>query len=181
LTAAAYSLHALSVADSAVSTTKIQDKAVTLEKINAAGAAPGQVLAVTPEGAVAWRSLSSADSDPKAENSGKVGSIAVDIPLPVDQSWNTPGPVFRLTNTGTGDGVSGITLSSTGTGVRGEARTTTGANMGVLGSATSTNGIGVLGRHSSNTGIDPGVHGKPFQLLPMQLVSRHCAPHCARQ
>jgi len=145
LTAVAYSMHARSIADNSVSTDKILDKAVTPAKLNAAGAAPGQVLAVTPEGEVAWQNLSSADRGLKLLSPKEGPASTADIPLPVDQSFFTLESVFKLTNIATGSSGIGIWGSQNGSG------------WGVHG--TTPFGIGVYGLHTATTGQNPGVRG----------------------
>ncbi|NUO83161.1 hypothetical protein HUU05_24075, partial [candidate division KSB1 bacterium] len=187
LTASAYSLHAKTIADSAISTSKIQDGAVTLNKIAANGAAPGQVLTVTPEGRVAWQSVAVADKVARAQQSIDAGANAADLVLPYIGSVTTGVTAFDVTNNGAGGAIIGTSFSTAASvvGVRGLIGSTspggfsagvrginngTGINgIGVYGSqngsgwgvyGTTPTGIGVYGEHTGATGTSPGVRGE---------------------
>lgn len=187
LTASAYSLHAKTIADSAISTSKIQDGAITLNKIAPQGGAPGQVLTVTPEGRVAWQSVAVADKVARAQQSIDAGANAADLVLPYIGSVTTGVTAFDVTNNGAGGAIIGTSFSTAASvvGVRGIIGSTTpggfsagvrginngtGVNgIGVYGSqagsgwgvyGTAPNGIGVNGIHTGTAGQNPGVRGE---------------------
>lgn len=125
------------LADNAVSTVKIQDAAVTLPKINQAGATTGQVIKWTGS---AW------------------APGTADFTLPFSGTSNAiNNSVIGTTNTATTGlsyGVHGQTNSATfaAAGVRGVA-TSTGQVIGVEGIATAgTSGAGIVGRGSGAGG-----------------------------
>ena len=134
--------HAASVKDGAVTTAKISDGAVTggkvatgqvVKSINAlkddVTLAPGTNVTITPSGNVLTIAATGGGT----------------LSLPYSGTASSSNPVFSMTNTGLGQGLSGE--SSGGVGVRGESS----AGIGVGGKSTS--GIGVGGQTTSNSGV----------------------------
>ncbi len=121
----------------AVSSEKIQNGAVTGAKIAQAGATSGQVLK--------WN-VSSTTWLPANDETGG-------LTLPFNSLVNTNLEAFRVENTGSGNGISGLTSAANTAGVYGCAGASTGFSMGVSGISRSPKGIGVIGTCSDNVGV----------------------------
>jgi hypothetical protein len=88
--------------------------------------------------------------------------------LPYSGTTSSADPAFQVTNSGSGDGIKGIVVSASKTGVTGEApnqgifgnaTATTGSAYGVQGTSASSTGSGVTGYGSSTSGQNFGVKG----------------------
>ena len=165
----------LGIADDGISTSKINnlavtneklgDGAVTVGKINQSGAASGQVLK--------WNGSSWA---PANDNAG--------LTLPYYGTASTGESAFRVSNTSTGTGiygqgptaVKGESSSLNGHGIYGRNTSTSGTNYGVYGISNSTGGRGVFGGNTAITGANCGVKGESssnsgFGVLGVALAS----------
>jgi hypothetical protein len=80
----------------------------------------------------------------------KSGSLGIGV---------TPSTEKLGVSSSTGNGINGISSSTSGTGVEGQATATSGTTNGVLGTSASTGGAGVEGQATASSGTTYGVYG----------------------
>jgi hypothetical protein len=142
-TVATGTISTAKLADNSVTTLKMAGGSVTTTKINSGGAGSGQVLKFDGSNVV-W-------------GNDNVGGLT----LPYSGTASSAGPLFSVTNSGTGyslfgsgiQGVRGESNATTGFGVVGYASATSSFTRGVYGQSDSPSGNGVGGYSAGGTGV----------------------------
>jgi hypothetical protein len=89
---------------------------------------------------------------------GPTATVNLKNPLTLSGPVSSPNYIISGTATGTGNGISGISVS--GIGVAGIATGTSNANYGVVGNSLSPSGFAVTGYNAAATGDAVGVNGQ---------------------
>jgi len=155
------------IANNAVTTSKITDGAVTLAKLNSSGAANGQAVMFNGTNIV-WGTPSATIPNPLSltGTNGGNATIAGYNNATTLASSGVVGSVPMATSV-INYGVLGLSNSTNGRGVYGTATASSGAAYGVYGSSSSSAGAGVYGG-ASNTGVmgyANGISGNPAGVV----------------
>lgn len=166
------------------------DKGLLIPRLTAA-----QRLAITspPQGLMVYQTDGTAGGGPQTGfwyYAGTGGWVLIDptgagLTLPYAGTANTASPAFAVSNTGTGQALSGTATGNGTAAVRGENTSpTSGSGAGVLGAtvsgygvrgtASGTNGYGVAGEATDSRGVSgtsasgPGLYGRSTSGLSLQ-------------
>lgn len=155
------------IANNAVTTSKIADGAVTLLKLDSSGAANGQAVMFNGT-SIVWGTPSVTIPNPLSltgTHSGGATITGVNNATTLGSTGIT-GSVPIATSV-VNQGVSGLSNSTNGRGVYGTATATSGTAYGVYGSSSSSAGAGVLGTasHTGVMGTANGVSGNPVGVI----------------